>query len=257
MYLEMYESYSVDLEHGNVIIRANDVELNKTYDPLQAPEILMDFFNYINDVKLYLVMDNIDSQSLLLFAERSLLFINKYGLLINYTPSDEFMYVSVLHYKLKDIYNVMSLWNEYQFHYYSFDDLYYDNNNTWGKWLKFNTNKLIASSDYRQIFDIVNDKVVIGWKYKSLLQAITIMYIDNLKDKNVKICPAKSCHKPFISTTSNNYCCSYRCNSAIRAERIRHRAKIKSFILKGLTIQEIAVKMKVGSKYISDLIDKN
>lgn len=106
--------------------------------------------------------------------------------------------------------------------------------------------------------DFVNGEKKIVWNFSTLFEAIKIIYINNLvfEDSRIKICKLKTCGKPFISSAPTQICCDHFCNDALRQQRVRDIEIVGKYFARGLSDEEIAIKMNIGISYVSECLKK-
>jgi hypothetical protein len=63
------------------------------------------------------------------------------------------------------------------------------------------------------------------WVYKSLFDAIDIMFINNIVESTEKVKLCRNCNSAFIQSKSSHAYCSDRCNNSARQRRFQQRKK--------------------------------
>ena len=83
---------------------------------------------------------------------------------------------------------------------------------------KIMTNPVSVTLDY-------NRGWIYNWVYKSLFDAIDIMFINNIIESNESVKLCKNCNSAFIASKQSHQYCSDRCNNAARQRRFQQKKK--------------------------------
>lgn len=222
--------------------------------PFETFDILKDSFELLNiiDTKMLSLNDiNNDLGMMELFKEQLSYYLKKYNLIDDAEFDNNIIDLSYDIFKFRSLVNS---WIEYSHKKYCLEEFYVLNDFTSLSWKDI----LETSLDLSNINPCVkysNNQPIITWQYKTLYDALKIVFIQNIvmKNKNIDICHYNKCHKIFIHRNDNQVCCSNSCNNAYRQQRYRDKNKVVKMIKKGISPSSIAQTMNVGIAYVNEL----